>query len=131
MKAINLLAPLALGLLLSGCNTMMFGAPAGAATGEFDSGTEASETFVSQSGELDENGIPEPIFGNEGRYMCPYTEDGVAARWVDKSLNAKVGSAIGTAAGRYAGQKALELIPFIGGWLGGKAGDAAGRKIAI
>jgi hypothetical protein len=68
---------------------------------------------------------------NEGKYVCPYTQDGVVAEWVDKAINAKMGATIGKHVGAYAGQKALEQIPFIGGWLGGKAGEAAGRAIAI
>lgn len=74
---------------------------------------------------------PEPINGNSGEYMCPYTSDGVVAEWVDKAVNAKMGATVGKHAGAYAGQKALEQVPFIGGLLGQKAGEAVGRKIAI
>lgn len=74
---------------------------------------------------------PQPIYGNTGEFMSPYTEDGVVAAWVDKALNAKLGAAVGRQAGSYAGRKAMENVPFIGGMLGQRAGDAAGRKIAI
>lgn len=71
------------------------------------------------------------IEGNGGRYMSPITSDGVAAAWVDKSINASLGSSIGGMAGAYAGQKALEQVPFVGGFLGQKAGAATGRSIAL
>lgn len=74
---------------------------------------------------------PEPIHGNSGKYMSPYTSDGTLAEWTDKAINAKLGSAIGKNVGAYAGQKAVESIPFIGGFLGNMAGEAIGRKIAI
>ena len=74
---------------------------------------------------------PEPIRGCSGRYMCPYTSDGVVAEWVDKGMHAKMGATIGKTAGAYAGQKAFEQIPFVGGILGSKVGEAAGRAIAI
>jgi len=74
---------------------------------------------------------PIPIAGNNGKYMSPYTVDGVLADWVDKAVNAKMGSAIGGAVGAQLGQKALENVPFIGGFLGEKVGNAAGQAIAI
>ena len=80
---------------------------------------------------INDSSVPEPIYGNGGSYMCPYTEDGVVALWVDKSMNAKLGSSAGSLVGRYAGEKALQQVPFIGGWLGNKAGQKAGREIAI
>ena len=74
---------------------------------------------------------PQPIYGNTGEFLSPYTEDGVVAAWVDKAVNAKLGAAIGSQAGAYAGRKLMENVPFFGGMLGQKVGDAAGRKIAI
>ena len=74
---------------------------------------------------------PQPIYGNSGEFMSPYTEDGVVAGWVDKAVNAKLGAAIGQQAGAYAGRKLMENVPFFGGMLGERVGDAAGRKIAI
>jgi hypothetical protein len=63
--------------------------------------------------------------------MSPYTQDEVVALWCDKAMNARMGAAVGSAVGTYAGAKALEQIPFIGGFLGEKVGNAVGRKIAI
>lgn len=74
---------------------------------------------------------PKPIPDNSGKYMSPYTQDGVLAEWTDKAINAKLGSTIGKHVGAYAGQKALEQIPFIGGHLGSALGNELGRKIAI
>ena len=68
---------------------------------------------------------------NSGEYMSPWTSDGVLAEWVDKAINAKMGSAIGSAAGAYAAQKALNNVPFIGGFLGSKVGKEVGRTAAI
>lgn len=72
-----------------------------------------------------------PIEGNTGEFMSPITSDGVPAEWVDNAINAKMGAGIGSAVGAYAGSKALEAIPFVGGFLGEKVGNAAGRAIAI
>ena len=74
---------------------------------------------------------PRPIEGNDGKYMCPYTSDGVVAEWVDKAINARAGAAIGRIGGAYAGQKAMEQVPFLGGWLGQAVGDKVGREVAI
>ena len=75
--------------------------------------------------------IPEPIYGNTGKYMSPFTEDGTIAPWVEKSMAAAAGAGLGGAVGAYAGQKALEQVPFFGGLLGSMAGKAAGREIAL
>lgn len=74
---------------------------------------------------------PMPLQNNTGKYLAPYTTDGVVAEWVDKAVKAKMGSAIGGHIGAYAGQKALEQIPFLGGMLGEKAGAAIGREVAV
>jgi len=74
---------------------------------------------------------PEPIYGNTGKYMSPFTEDGTIAPWVEKSMAAAAGAGLGGAVGAYAGQKALEQVPFFGGLLGSMAGKAAGREIAL
>jgi hypothetical protein len=78
------------------------------------------------------------INGNSGRYMSPYTSDGVTAEWVNKAINANIGatagSGVGAAAGAYAANKALESIPFasvFGGMLGSAAGESIGRETAI
>ncbi|MFK5986570.1 MAG: hypothetical protein QM479_14265 [Pseudomonadota bacterium] len=74
---------------------------------------------------------PEPIYGNSGEFMSPYTEDEVLADWVDKAINAKAGAQVGAAVGAYAGAKALEMVPFVGGMIGKYAGEQIGRQIAI
>jgi len=33
---------------------------------------------------------PTPFMNNEGKYMCPYTQDGILAEWVDKAINDKL-----------------------------------------
>lgn len=71
------------------------------------------------------------IEGNTGLFLSPITSDGVAAAWVDKSVNASLGSSIGSAAGAYAGQRALSAVPFVGGFLGSKVGASTGRQVAI
>ncbi len=74
---------------------------------------------------------PTPARGNTGEFMSPYTTDRVLAEWVDKAINAKMGSAIGGAAGAYAGRKLAENIPLFGGLIGQKIGDKLGREVAI
>jgi hypothetical protein len=74
---------------------------------------------------------PKPMPNNSGEYMCPYTSDGVMAEWTDQAVNAAMGATIGKTAGAYAGQKALEQIPIVGGFIGSKVGECAGRAIAI
>jgi hypothetical protein len=73
-----------------------------------------------------------------GRYMNPWTSDGVLADWVDKAINAKMGgatgSAVGAAAGAAVANQALDNVPggaLLGGFLGSTAGEAAGREAAI
>jgi hypothetical protein len=74
---------------------------------------------------------PEPIEGNEGAYLCPYTTDEVIARWVNRGASAKLGASIGRTIGAYAGQKLLEDTPLLGGLLGSALGETVGREIAI
>ena len=74
---------------------------------------------------------PQPIQGNSGEYMLPFTSDDVLAEWVSKTVDAAAGEQIGGAVGSYAGQKVAENIPFIGGWLGQKAGETLGREAAV
>lgn len=74
---------------------------------------------------------PAPIEGSSGQYASPFTSDGVTAGWVTKSMQVKAAGQIGSMAGNYAGQKAMEQVPFVGGFLGKKAGSAMGRGIAL
>ncbi|KQQ96877.1 hypothetical protein [Massilia sp. Leaf139] len=74
---------------------------------------------------------PQPIVGNSGKFMSPYTEDGTVAAWVEKGRNASIGANLGGFVGAQAGQKVAEQIPFVGGLIGQKLGETAGRAIAI
>ena len=74
---------------------------------------------------------PTPIEGSAGKYASPFTSDGVTAGWVTKSMQVKAAGQIGSMAGNYAGQKAMEQVPFVGGFLGKKAGQAVGRQVAL
>ena len=74
---------------------------------------------------------PAPIEGSAGQYASPFTSDGVTAGWVTKSMQVKAAGQIGSMAGNYAGQKAMEQVPFVGGFLGKKAGAAMGRGVAL
>lgn len=74
---------------------------------------------------------PIPTEGNSGEFMSPYTTDGVLTEWVDKAVNAKMGSAVGGAAGAYAGRKLAENVPLFGSMIGKKIGDKLGREVAI
>jgi hypothetical protein len=78
------------------------------------------------------------ILNNSGAYMNPWTNDDVLADWVDKAINAKIGSAtgsvVGAAAGAYAANKVLESVPFgsfFGGMIGSSIGKSTGRNMAI
>jgi len=79
----------------------------------------------------DEVVVPTPRYDNHGKHMCCYTQDEVLAKWIDKAICAKLGASIGEYAGRETGKELLEQVPFIGGWLGEKVGQAAGRAIPI
>ncbi|MDA1000967.1 MAG: hypothetical protein O2807_10705 [bacterium] len=74
---------------------------------------------------------PAPIQGNGGKFMSPYTSDGVLAKWVDKAISVKAGAAVGSVAGAMVGREVLKQIPFVGGILGQTAGKAIGHEIAI
>ena len=79
----------------------------------------------------DQVAVPVPILNNSGKYMSPYTQDGVLAPWVDKAIKVKMASKGGAMAGSYVAQQGLKQIPFVGGFLGDKAGGAVGRSIAL
>lgn len=93
---------------------------------------------VSNSSTVTETGSADRVIrNNSGRFMSPYTSDGVVAEWVNKAINNQMGSAAGSAVGGIAGaavaNKALENIPgggLIGGFFGSKAGKAVGNKVA-
>jgi hypothetical protein len=74
---------------------------------------------------------PEPIVGNTGRYLSPYTEDGTVALWVEKGQAAGAGASVGGFVGAQAGAKLAENIPFFGAMLGKSLGESAGRAMAL
>ena len=87
---------------------------------------------------------PTPIAGTTGKFMSPFTSDGVTAGWVTKSMSVGAAGSVGAMAGNYAGQKAAEkateqmaaMVPIPGmGFLAQKAGKqlgaAAGRGLAL
>jgi hypothetical protein len=74
---------------------------------------------------------PEPRSDNQGKFMCPYTQDEVLTRWVDKARNAEGASQVGGAIGATAGSYALRQVPLVGGILGNLAGKEIGRAAAV
>lgn len=46
-------------------------------------------------------------------------------------MTARFGAQAGKAVGAYAGQKAMEQVPFVGGYLGAAAGEKIGREASI
>lgn len=86
----------------------------------------------------DQVAAPEPIEGNGGAFLSPYTTDGVTAKWVDKGLHAQVGagvgSAVGGAAASLAAQQLASNIPglsLFAGAIGSAVGGAIGREAAL
>lgn len=74
---------------------------------------------------------PQPIIGNSGKYMSPFTEDGTVSQWVEKGKAASAGSNVGGFIGAQAGQKMAGQIPFFGSLLGQSLGESAGRSVAL
>lgn len=78
---------------------------------------------------------PEPIEGNSGAFMSPYTSDEVLAEWVDNAIKAKAGAAIGSsvgqAAGQYAAEEALSGLGIFGSLIGKAVGSRVGRDQAL
>lgn len=103
-------AAVALALILSGC---------------------ASPAYVPKFAAPATIRAPQPIMGNSGKFMSPFTEDGTVAAWVEKGKSASAGSSLGGFVGAQAGQKMAEQIPFVGSFLGQSLGESAGRAIAL
>lgn len=80
---------------------------------------------------------PEPIEGNKGKFLCPFTSDGVMAKWTDKAVNAKLGETVGSVAGNQVGKEVgnrMKDIPMFGmflGTIGEKVGKEVGRSAAL
>jgi hypothetical protein len=73
---------------------------------------------------------PKPLEGNEGKYMSPFTSDGVTAAWVTKSMQVQASGSIGQAAGQLAGDQLLSNIPFAG-LFAGEATKSLARSAAL
>jgi hypothetical protein len=77
----------------------------------------------------------EPLEGNGGKYMCPYTSDSTVAPWVEKGIAAKIGSTVGGISGSLAGSRLANNSQYIdngaGAAIGNIVGGNAGRKIAL
>lgn len=73
---------------------------------------------------------PRPIEGNSGRYMSPFTSDGVTAAWVTKSMEVKSSGQLGQVAGQIAGDQLLSNIPFAG-LFAGEATKSLARSAAL
>jgi hypothetical protein len=72
---------------------------------------------------------PVPIYGNTGKFMSPFTEDGTVAPWVEKGSAAAVGANVGSAVGHFAASNSKDFGAV--GVLVGALGAAAGRSAAI
>lgn len=82
------------------------------------------------------SGDPVYVPSNAGKYMCPYTHDGVLADWVDKAVSVKAGSqiaktALGTTAGVLGDRYGGSVIGILGRTVGQLAGEAAGRAATL
>lgn len=80
--------------------------------------------------------VPEAIPDNSGKFMCPFTSDGVIAPWMEKAYAARFGAAVGKAVAQIAVREGLKqaagFVPIPGlDIVAAKAGEAAGREIAI
>lgn len=73
---------------------------------------------------------PQPIEGNGGAFMSPFTSDDVTAAWVTKSMGVQAAGDIGAAAGQIAANQLLSNIPFAG-MFAGKATKSLARSAAL
>ena len=73
---------------------------------------------------------PKPIEGSTGKFMSPFTSDGVTAEWVTKSMQVQASGSIGQAAGTLAAGELLKNVPFAG-MFAGDAVKAAARALAL
>lgn len=73
---------------------------------------------------------PKPLEGNSGKFMSPFTSDGVTAGWVTKSMQVQASGSLGQAAGQIAGDQLLSKIPFAG-MFAGEATKSLARSAAL
>lgn len=81
-------------------------------------------------------GDPVYIPSNQGKYMSPYTHDGVLADWVDKGVGVKAGAqlgktALGTTAGVIGDKYGGDIIGILGRTVGQLVGSAAARAATM
>ncbi|MFP4381074.1 MAG: glycine zipper 2TM domain-containing protein [Candidatus Sumerlaeia bacterium] len=75
---------------------------------------------------------PKPIMSNRGKYMSPYTSDGVLTEWVDKVIYRRMGAGLGAAVGAWAGSEiAQEDRELEGAIIGAIAGYQLGADLAL
>ncbi len=72
---------------------------------------------------------PEPIAGNTGKFVVPYTTAGTPAPWAEKAVAAKTGSMAGGVAADKAMDKVTGKIP-LAGLMRGKAKEKASAEAA-
>lgn len=72
---------------------------------------------------------PEPIDGNGGKFMVPYTVSGAPTPWAEKALAAKTGAVAGTVAADKAMDQVTGKIP-LAGLMRGKAKQKAAAESA-
>ena len=73
----------------------------------------------------------EPIDGTEGKYVLPYTSDGVLTEWVELAIDAGIGKDLGGLVGSLVGRQLVSGIPFIGSTIGNNVGETMGKSMAI
>lgn len=73
--------------------------------------------------------LPQPIFGPEGKYMSPFTEDNTVTPWVEKGLQAAVAGNVGMALGSLAALSNSDNLMF--SVLGGIAGEKVGKEVVL
>lgn len=80
----------------------------------------------------DKIAAPQPIAGNGGKYMSPFTATGAVALWAQKPVTgtdngSELAASVGGAVGQQVANKVFENIPFVGGMIGKSVGEEAAR----
>jgi hypothetical protein len=112
----RLIAAVAASLMVAGCAT----APAVENVAKISDPSAKEAAYAKLQADA-----PKPIEGSTGKFMSPFTSDGVTAEWVTKSMKVEASGKIGQAAGTLAAEHLLSNVPFAGMF----AGDAA-KKLA-
>lgn len=72
--------------------------------------------------------LPEPIYGNTGKFMSPFTEDRTVTPWVEKGLQVSVAGNVGSALGSLAASSSDNLLLAVAG---GVAGHVVGTEVVL